>query len=611
MEKFCRHCGTKDNLRSNKMGVIYNCCISCYKNIEIPDRIRRTNDALIEKYNVKDLGELRQKRLKESPSAEKEKPIVLCKYCGSDNIVKSVGKKRTVEFPSCEDHWHQYQKEKSEKRNKTNIKLFGNEIPMRNPDVIEKQKKKIRDTFGVDYPMQNKKVLEKRNKTNLKKYGSVCPTNNEHIKDKVKKTCIEKFGVDNPLKSTDIRKKATQTLLNMYGVDSPLKSNKIKQKVIKTNNIKYGANYPTQSERVKNKVRSKKRESYWNTFILLLKNKYIEPAFSKEEYINSDGELTYKCLKCLSEFKSDGTEPQRISCGCSKNRSSYEYDIVNWLKSIGIDNIKTNVLWKDSGKSKFEIDIFLPDYNFGIDFHGLYWHSNINRKNSYHQDKAMFFREKKIDFIQIFENEWLSSNGIIKSIILNKLNLNKRIFARKCELREISDNLYSKFLYENHIQGYAYAKIKIGLFFNKELVSVMGLGKNRFKHNDASIEIIRFANKCGITVVGGFDKLLSYFCKNNFYEKIISFVDLRLFNGGSYIKNGFEMTGITKPNYFYFLPQDPSTIYNRIKFQKHKLYNKIKDYDPTLSESDNMYKNGYLKILDAGSLKMVRINTNI
>ena len=69
---------------------------------------------------------------------------------------------------------------------------------------------------------------------------------------------------------------------------------------------------------------------------------------------------------------------------------------------------------------------------------------------------------------------------IVKSQILNLLNKNtEKIFARKCYTKEVSVKETRKFLDSNHIQGFVGSQIKLGLFYNDELVSLMTFGKPR------------------------------------------------------------------------------------------------------------------------------------
>ena len=107
-------------------------------------------------------------------------------------------------------------------------------------------------------------------------------------------------------------------------------------------------------------------------------------------------------------------------------------------------------------------------------------------------------------------------------MILNRLNKSNIIYARKCIIEEIDDNKYiKKFLNENHLQGYVNSSIKIGLFINNELISLMTFGKSRDRKNN--MELLRFCNKINYSVVGGFSKLLKYFSNNYKFEKIITY----------------------------------------------------------------------------------------
>jgi hypothetical protein len=88
--------------------------------------------------------------------------------------------------------------------------------------------------------------------------------------------------------------------------------------------------------------------------------------------------------------------------------------------------------------------------------------------------------------------------------------MSESIYARKCQLREVIDtSIVRKFLNDNHIQGYSHSSIKIGLYYEDELVSLMIFGKKR-----KNMELIRFCNKLNTNVIGGSSKLFKHFTKN-------------------------------------------------------------------------------------------------
>lgn len=649
-EKKCRHCGTTENLRMNKNGGIYNCCITCYQTIEIPEQMKKTKEALLKKYGVSDLGELRQKRLIENPPPKKPKKIITCKYCGTNkNLVKSKSSgKRTIEYNVCETHWKQYQIDKHEQRKKSNLEKFGAEHPMFVEELKNKQKKSISNR-SVEV---KKEIENKRKKTNIKKYGVENPIELESFKEKREKAFLVKYGVTNPMQIDEFKLKQRESLHKNYGVDNPLKSKEIKNKVLLTNLNKYGNVCPLQNEeiktkakntllknwgvafpiqnkiikqkiketnfkiygstcslkndKVKNKVSTTSRTNYWSTFLLLLSEKKLSPLFDMNFYINPINKIfSFKCQRCNNIFETEELTVQRISCGCLKSRSSYEDDIVDWLKSLNVLNIEPNKNFYENGKKLYEIDVFLKDYNIGIEFNGLYWHSELFIDSHYHQNKYLYFKNIGINLIQIFENDWKNKESIIKSILKNKLKLNKTIPARKCELKEISKKESMIFLMINHLQEDTVDKVRIGLYYDNSLIALGTFGKNRFTKYD-SWELIRFCNRTNYSVIGGFQKIITFFEKKYNPKALVSYIDLRLFDGSGYIINNFITESITEPNYYYFHKNKTYVLFNRMNFQKHKLKNKLKKFDPLLSEYDNMINNGYLRIYDAGNLKMVK-----
>lgn len=212
--------------------------------------------------------------------------------------------------------------------------------------------------------------------------------------------------------------------------------------------------------------------------------------------------------------------------------------------------------------SPLELDLYFPDQNLGVEVCGLYWHSEISggKKRSYHYDKMMKCYEKNIRLITVFEDEIRDKFDIVISRILQALNLtNKRIFARKCVLREISAELANNFFNKYHIQGKTQPKMSWGLFYNNELVQVCSTGKFVRKHTAGNnlTELKRFCSKNGIFVVGGFSKLFKRvieYCIQQGYTGIKSYCDMRYANifKPVYGRVGFDLVNFTKytPHYF-------------------------------------------------------------
>jgi hypothetical protein len=110
-----------------------------------------------------------------------------------------------------------------------------------------------------------------------------------------------------------------------------------------------------------------------------------------------------------------------------------------------------------------------------------------------------------------------------------------------------------------------------------------------------------FASKRFITVVGGASKLFAAFNQRYLPGSVVSYADRRYSDGGLYKVLGFEFSHNAAPNYWYFKNRDSGSIYSRIAFQKHKLAGKLPNFDPTLSEWENMKRNGYDRVFDCGN----------
>ncbi len=267
--------------------------------------------------------------------------------------------------------------------------------------------------------------------------------------------------------------------------------------------------------------------------------------------------------------------------------------LFNWIP-VSIENKKAN---DRSFIKPLELDILIHSHKLAIEYNGLYHHSSIgdnSKDKNYHLQKTELVEEKGYQLLQIFSSDDLD---IWKSMINNKLGLNKKIFARKCIIKEVKAEEVRKFLEENHLQGYCISLIKLGLYHNDSLVSLMTFSKSRNNKN-YEWELLRFCSKKGYNIVGGASKLLSHFRKQ-YSGSIISYANRRWSNGHLYETLGFEFLYNTDPSYFYF--KNDSEIYSRFEFQKHKLKDKLVNFDPNLTEEENLLNNRYGKIYDCGN----------
>lgn len=276
--------------------------------------------------------------------------------------------------------------------------------------------------------------------------------------------------------------------------------------------------------------------------------------------------------------------------------SKGENEVYDFIKKYYNKEILRNI----RHSSNLEIDIYLPDIKLCVEYNGLYWHNENNKDKMYHHNKYdVLSKENNILFI--WEDDWMYKNDIVKSIILNKLNLSNKIYARKCIIKDVSYNDAKLFLNENHIQGFCTSKIRLGLYYNDELVSLMTFGNKRMilKQNasENNYELLRFCNKKYTSVVGGASKLFEYFKKIYHPSYILSYANCDISNGNIYEILGFSFICHTTPGYYWYKDKK----YHRSNFMKHKLVKM--GYDKNLTEEQIMYSDGYKKIYDTGNLK--------
>ena len=157
--------------------------------------------------------------------------------------------------------------------------------------------------------------------------------------------------------------------------------------------------------------------------------------------------------------------------------------------------------------------------------------------------------------------------------------LNYKLYARECIVKVITYKESKQFIDTYHLQGNTIDKIRLGLFYNNELVSVMTFGKSRFNKNET--ELIRYCVKNDYQIIGGASKLFNYFINNYNYNKIISYAEADISNGNLYDILGFKYTGISE-NFKW--------LYRGIRYNR---LNQVKDKNKDLIYK--CYSSGILK----------------
>jgi len=380
--------------------------------------------------------------------------------------------------------------------------------------------------------------------------------------------------------------------------------------------LKYGVR-TTCSEHTENLQRNAGFRTQIDQVFARIEYAGLTPLFTKDEYKGVVGyTYKFKCNKCGHIFEGSldcGESPICRICHPKQElepNHKIEHEIQNFLfNECGITNLIINDRTILRPK---EIDFVIPDKKIGIEINGLYWHSEEYGKNEkYHINKTLEAYKKGYQLIHIFEDEWYYKKYIIteKLKYILKLNTNTKIYAKNCNIKEITSEEKRSFLNRYHIQGDDYySYLMLGLFNNNNLVSVMTFCPqrkvlNNKKSENDTVELLRYASN---NVVGGFEKLLKYAIeyklKPNGIKHIFSFANLRFTNidKNIYVNSGFKFLGISDPTYFY---TKQTKRYSRLYFNKESLIKEGFSSDLTIDEI--LKQKGYSKIYDCGNLKYI------
>jgi len=310
--------------------------------------------------------------------------------------------------------------------------------------------------------------------------------------------------------------------------------------------------------------------------------------------------LEFKCRKCSSVLRKTLQAFERGSlCHICYpyNRSQFEIEINKYVESLGVKTIigDRHII------SPKELDIVIPDKNIAIEANGLYWHSQNERGDDYdkmrHVNKTIDCLKNGYKLIHIFSDEWRDKKEICKSMISNRLGVTQnKVFARKCDIRELTKQEEKEFFKISHVAGFVPSRKCFGLIYNRLVISAISLRVPRQKKYEGMLEIARFASLINHSVVGGLSKLIKFsstYAKGNNHSGLLTYADRRFGEGTGYLNAGFMLVRNTGIDYWYTDGQVRIDRFS-IKTNKQKT-EKQQAYDNRLVKIHGCGSNIYLK----------------
>ena len=427
------------------------------------------------------------------------------------------------------------------------------EVKLKNSEGVSKSLTKL-------YQDKGNEIKEKRSNTIKEKYGVKCisPFGVKDIRDKAKETIRERYGVD-----------------NIFILDEFRNSRENSQRLSIELQKEYGYN--------------------------------IEYVIDNDEYkikVFNGCPIHGDIIVPISVFN-NRTKPERrnntelcLICNPLRNQESgIERKIKNILDKLNVEYIQHN---KKILGNKRELDFYLPEYKIAIECNGIYWHSGEISKNN-HIWKYNRCKELGIRLIYLWEDTIYNETDKVENYLKSILGKNKKIFARNCQIKEITNKESKEFLQKYHLQGNVNATIRIGLFYNNELMQVITLGKYRkcvnSKHVNNEYELYRFCTKGVYSVVCGVSKLLKYFINSYKPSKIISYASKDISEGNVYEKVGFSLISENEFGYFY-INSKTGERKHRYSLRKDKI-----DDNSGRTADEILLEKYWLKCYNLGNLK--------
>ena len=457
-----------------------------------------------------------------------------------------------------------------EKIKKTNLERYGVEnVWSKGSPILDKIKDTNINKYGVDNPAKTDEIkqtissknklkaseaLINRHKTNLERYGVKNIRELDEINDKIKQTNLERYGAESPFQSDEVREKIKKTNLEKYGVENVLSSNEVQEKIKQTNYERYGVPYTLQADEVKESIRQTNLERYGVEY-------YCETEHAREN------NKPYKISKINKEF-SDILTSLNIN-------NDLEFSIRHKSYDIKVDN------------TLIEID---PTFTHNTSLPAF---SNEHISIDYHLNKTKLANENGFKCIHVFD--WDDKDKIINMFLPKSI-----LYARQCEVKEISLKEANDFLNLYHLQnGLMKQDVCLGLFYNDSLVEVMTFGKPRYNKN-YEYELLRLCTHKDYTITGGTQKLFKYFIDNYKPKSIISYCDISKFSGDVYERLGFSLKSTSKPARHWYNVKTKQHITDNLLRQRgfDQLFGT--NYGKGTSNEMLMIEHGFVEVYDCG-----------
>lgn len=247
--------------------------------------------------------------------------------------------------------------------------------------------------------------------------------------------------------------------------------------------------------------------------------------------------LRFRCTTCGKEsLKSLAMLEESPICHfCHPKESKGQLELFKFVSSLAPDarlSDRTVIHPK-------ELDVFVPSASLGIEYDGLYWHSELFVPSNHADDKAQACERAGVTLFRVYEDEWRDRRSFIESMIRHKLGLfDRNISADDCQIVELDAATRKAFFDANHIDGDD-EQYHITWGLEHEGTIVAAITSQRF----IDAYPARFCVRLGTSVAGALGKLSNHVkaCIDGKFSPLVMNVDPRHDSIKDYVSAGFKV----------------------------------------------------------------------
>lgn len=481
----------------------------------------------------------------------------------------------------------------SERRKETNVSKYGGTSPLCSPAVREKLSDTCMARYGETSYSRTAECKDKTRRTCLERYGQDCVLLVPEVKDRIRETNIKNYGYPCPLESKDVKRRIKDAFLDKYGVDNPMKDDAVK--------LRAKDAWSNKSAEEISAIREKRESTCLR--IYGYKSAQMAPSIRDKRKGTMKSRYGKEYASQVPEFKDKAVRTNKERYGvpyaCQRKEARIGHHAESKPNGRMIDLLTAAGVAFDR---EFPIGRFSYDFKIGDNLievnptatHNIDWspfgdHAPTISKE-YHLNKTAAAESSGYRCIHIFD--WDNAAAVV-----NLLKHRTSVYARKCEVREVSKKEATEFIDKYHVQYDARASFRLGLYHQGNLISVMTFGKPRY-NKKYEWELVRYCSMAN--VIGGAEKLFAHFVGIKSPKSVVSYCDRGKFSGETYRRLGFESVRVSRPCVHWC--QLNSGAHLTDNYVRAMGFDRIfkTSYGKGTSNAELLLSNGFVRVCDCG-----------